>query len=74
MSGGMTVAEMYAWLAQTKPGLERKILFTFTHVADGEARDFLEKNNVPSLVKPFEIADLIVQTRSLLQKAHAASA
>ncbi len=74
MSGGMTVAEIYGWLAQVHPGLERKILFTFTHVADVETRNFLEKNNIPSLVKPFEIADLIAHTRSLLQKAQAASA
>ena len=73
MSGGMTVAEVHAWLAQTRPGLERKILFTFTHVADAETREFLEKNNIPSLIKPFEIADLIAHTRTLLQRALAAS-
>jgi len=34
-------------------------------------RTFLQVKNVPSLVKPFEVADLISQTRRLLQKARA---
>jgi PAS domain S-box-containing protein len=73
MPGGMTVAGMHAWLAQTRPELEHKILFTFAHITDEETRSFLEKNNIPSLIKPFEIADLIVHTRSLLRKAQAAA-
>jgi PAS domain S-box-containing protein len=72
MPGGTTVAEMHAWLAQARPELEHKILFTFAHMADEGTRAFLEKNNIPSLLKPFEIADLIVHTRTLLRKAHAA--
>ena len=44
------------------------------HVADPETRAFLLENNVPCLVKPFEVADLITHARRLMQKAHAASA
>jgi two-component system NtrC family sensor kinase len=71
MPGGMTIAGMHAWLAETHPELEHKILFTFAHLADEETRAFLEKNKIPSLLKPFEIADLINHTRSLLRKARA---
>jgi DNA-binding response OmpR family regulator len=51
------------------------VLFTFSHgVAQGDERAFLQENNVPFLVKPFEVAELISQARRLLQKAHAAAA
>jgi DNA-binding response OmpR family regulator len=35
---------------------------------------FLQANNIPHLVKPFEVAELIAQARRLLQKAQAAAA
>jgi DNA-binding response OmpR family regulator len=37
-------------------------------------RAFLQDNNIPYLVKPFEVAELITQARKLLQKAQAAGA
>jgi DNA-binding response OmpR family regulator len=36
-------------------------------------RGFLQSNNLPFLVKPFEVADLIAATRNLLQKTQAAA-
>jgi DNA-binding response OmpR family regulator len=51
------------------------LLFTFSNGMDqNDARRFLEENNLPYLVKPFEVAELIAQTRRLLQKAQAAGA
>ncbi|HEY1657804.1 MAG TPA: GAF domain-containing protein [Candidatus Sulfotelmatobacter sp.] len=67
--------EAYVWVKQNCPDMETHILFTFSHgVEQSEERAFLQENSVPSLVKPFEVADLISQARKLLQKAHAASA
>jgi two-component system NtrC family sensor kinase len=79
MSGKMpadwNTKEAYAWLTQNCPGMENHLLFTFSHgVEQSEDRAFLQQNNVPYLVKPFEVADLISQARRLLQKAHAAAA
>jgi hypothetical protein len=54
--------------------MERHVLFTFSTVAEPEIRAFLQENNVPCLVKPFEVADLISQARRLLQKRRAAVA
>jgi hypothetical protein len=55
--------------------MERHILFTFSHgVQQGDERAFLQENNIPFLVKPFEVAELISQARRLLQKAMAATA
>jgi DNA-binding response OmpR family regulator len=74
MPGGWGAQEIYEWVKQSYGGLEKKLLFTFSSVADPETRKFLQENNVPMLVKPFEVADLINHARRLLQKTQAASA
>jgi two-component system NtrC family sensor kinase len=78
MSGKMpadwNAKEAYLWLRQNCPEMEKHVLFTFSHgVEQSEARAFLQENNVPYLVKPFEVAELISQARRLLQKAQAAA-
>jgi hypothetical protein len=54
--------------------MECHVLFTFSNgLEQGDTRAFLQENNVPCLVKPFEVGDLISQARRLLQKTHAAT-
>jgi DNA-binding response OmpR family regulator len=43
-------------------------------VEQGDQRAFLQQSDIPYLVKPFEVAELILQARRLLQKAQAAAA
>jgi PAS domain S-box-containing protein len=74
MPGGWEAKDVYPWLAENLPGMEKKVLFTFSSVAEPETRQFLQENNVASLVKPFEIADLIAHARRLLQRSQAAAA
>jgi PAS domain S-box-containing protein len=74
MPGGWDPTEVYRWLSENCAGLQKHILFTFSSVAEPEIRGFLQENNVPCLVKPFEVADLISHARRLLQKAQAATA
>jgi len=74
MPGGPSAAEMYRWVSEACPGMEKKVLFTFSTVTDTETRRFLQELNVPSLAKPFEVADLISQVSKLLQKAETAAA
>ncbi|HUK17545.1 MAG TPA: GAF domain-containing protein [Bryobacteraceae bacterium] len=74
MPGGWSAPAMHRWLSENCSGIEKHVLFTFSNVADEEVRAYLRQNHVPSLVKPFEIADLLFQARRLLQKAHAAAA
>jgi two-component system NtrC family sensor kinase len=70
-----TVEASYPWLKQNCAGMETHTLYTFSNgVEPGEGRAFLQENNVPYLVKPFEVAELISQARKLLQKAQAAGA
>jgi PAS domain S-box-containing protein len=74
LPGGWTVQDINSWISDKCPGLEKHLLFTFSGSAEPEINDFLQQQNLPSLVKPFEVADLIAQTRRLLQKTHAAVA
>jgi PAS domain S-box-containing protein len=74
MPGGWSPPEVHKWISENCAGLEKRVLFTFSTVAEPEMRSFLHENNLPFLVKPFEVADLISQARKLLQKTQAASA
>lgn len=81
MSGKMPsdwhAKEAFLWLQQHCSNMEHHVLFTFSNGVEqgnGDDRAFLQQNNVPFLVKPFEVADLISQARRLLQKAQAAAA
>ena len=72
--GNGSPREIYSWLVENCPGMEKHLLFTFSSVAEPDIRTFLLEKSVPSLVKPFEVADLITHARRLMQKAQAAGA
>jgi two-component system NtrC family sensor kinase len=73
--GEWNVKEAHAWIKQNCPGMEKQVLFTFTQgLEHGDARAFLQENDIPYLVKPFEVVDLISKARRLLQKSQAAAA
>jgi two-component system NtrC family sensor kinase len=74
MPGAWSAPDIYRWLLENCPGMEKRLLLTFSSAAEPEIRTFLQENSVPHLAKPFEVADLIAQTRRLLQKTLAASA
>jgi PAS domain S-box-containing protein len=75
MSDQWNARESWQWLKENCPAMPGHVLFTFSNgVEPSEERAFLQENNVPYLVKPFEVAELISQARTLLQKAQAAGA
>jgi PAS domain S-box-containing protein len=75
MPGEWNSKESYTWIKQNCPALESHVLFMFSNgMEQSEGRAFLQENNVPCLVKPFEVGELIAQARRLLQKAQAAGA
>ncbi len=74
MPGGWTAPDAHRWVAVACPGLEKKMLFTFSSIAETEIRNYLQGNGIASLVKPFEVVDLISQARRLLQRTQAAVA
>jgi PAS domain S-box-containing protein len=72
--GTGTLPEVQRWIAENCSTLEKHWLVTFSSAPEPEIRNFLQEQGVPYLMKPFEVSDLIVQTRRLLQKAQAAAA
>ena len=74
MAADAPVQEIYRWLTEKCPGMEKRLLFTFSSMMESGTKDFLQANNISFLVKPFEVADLIVAARKLLQKTQAAVA
>jgi two-component system NtrC family sensor kinase len=68
MPGECSAREMYEWIATNCPGREKGLLLTFSTLTDHETRSFLQQRGVPSLAKPFEVADLISQVRALSQR------
>jgi PAS domain S-box-containing protein len=75
MPGDWNAKDAYTWLKEKCPGMEGRVLFTFSNnVEQGDGRAFLQENNVPCLVKPFEVGELIAQARKLLHKTQAAAA
>ena len=75
MPSDWNAREACLWLKQHCAEMEKHVLFTFSNgVEQGDERSFLQEHNVPYLVKPFEVAELISQARRLLEKVHAAAA
>jgi two-component system NtrC family sensor kinase len=74
LPGNGSLVDTHRWISENRSGLEKHLLVTFSSVAEPEVRNFLQEKNVPYLVKPFEVADLISHARRLLQKAQAAGA
>ena len=73
MPGGWSAEDVYRWIVEKRPELEKHTLFTFSSVLEPETRLFLQEKNLPYLAKPFEVAELIAQARRLSQKTLAAN-
>lgn len=73
LPGKRNAQDIYQLVGEKCPGLEKRLLFTFSTAIEPEMRSFLQEKHLPHLVKPFEVADLISQSRRLLQEAHAAT-
>jgi DNA-binding response OmpR family regulator len=65
MPGGWSTEAIYEWIAKNRPGLEKRLLLTFSTETDQQTRNFIHEHGVPSLAKPFELADLISRVREL---------
>ena len=74
MPGGWSAPDAHRWVGVACPGLEKKLMFTFSSIAEPDIKNYLQANGISSLVKPFEVVDLIAQARRLLQKTQAAAA
>ena len=46
MAGGWNAPEIYRWLGENFPGLEKHVLFTFSTLPEPEIRAFLHEHNI----------------------------
>jgi hypothetical protein len=74
MPGGPSAQEMHRWMAENSAGMQKRLLLTFSSVMDADTKRFLQEHDVPSLAKPFEVADLISHVLRLLQREDASDA
>lgn len=74
LPGAQDIREICDWVSGKHPQLSRHVMFTFASLAKPEIRSYLEEKSIPFLVKPFEVSDLIANTRRLLAKSQAAAA
>jgi DNA-binding response OmpR family regulator len=65
--------DLYRWVAANLPGAEKSIILAISDSESSQTRAFLEQARVPSIVKPFRVADLIAVTRSLLARSPGAA-
>lgn len=72
--GSGTLPDIQRWIAENCSQLEKHWMVTFSSAPEPEIRSFLQEQNVPYLMKPFEVSDLITHIRRLLQKSQAAGA
>jgi len=61
--GGWQPDTIYKWLAENRPGLEKRIVLTMSHIDDPEVRQFIETHSITILMKPFEVTDLLRAVR-----------
>ncbi len=63
---GMGGMEMYTRIKTNWPEMKDKIIFITGDTSDANTKEFLEKNNVPSLLKPFDKQSLLDKVNKLL--------
>jgi PAS domain S-box-containing protein len=59
LPGGWQPSSIYKWLQENRPGLEKRMVLTMSHIDDPEARKFIETHGITVLAKPFEVTDLL---------------
>ena len=70
--GGCSGVDIYRWVANNQPGLEKRVVLTLSDMTDAEVRSFVEENGVATITKPFEVSDLIAIARSAMQRTSSA--
>ena len=57
--GGWQATSIYKWLADNRPGMEKRVVLTMSHIDDTEVRRFIDQHSITMLTKPFEVTDLL---------------
>jgi two-component system NtrC family sensor kinase len=71
---GLDGPDVYQWIAQNRPGLERRVLLSVSDISDPDLRKFIRDFGVRCIVKPFQVPDLISMMRRILERGRVVSA
>ena len=71
MPGEFDGPDVYRWALKNHPELASRFVFTISHAAEPQVRDFLEEQSLTHIEKPFQVSELITILRRILglQKA-----
>jgi DNA-binding response OmpR family regulator len=64
--GGVSGADVHAWIRANRPELSRRILFITGDTVNRETMDILEKTGAPCIEKPFRVAQLLRSIETLM--------
>jgi DNA-binding response OmpR family regulator len=64
--GGVTGADVHAWIRTNRPELLHRILFITGDTVNQETMAILEKTGAPCIEKPFRVAQLLKSVEMLL--------
>jgi CheY-like chemotaxis protein len=67
--GGVTGADVHAWLSQNRPDLASRIIFITGDIANDETVDTLRKTGAPCVEKPFRVQQLLPVVEATMGKA-----
>ena len=66
--GGVTGAEVHAWLSQNRPELASRIVFITGDIANDETVETLRKTGAPCVEKPFRVQQLLPVVETTMGK------
>jgi signal transduction histidine kinase/CheY-like chemotaxis protein len=67
---GLDGEHFFQTLAQTENPARRRFLFVTGDVLAARTREFLERNHLPHVAKPFRVEELTARIRSVLEEIH----
>jgi CheY-like chemotaxis protein len=67
--GGVTGADVHAWLSQNRPELASRIVFITGDIANDETVETLRKTGAPCVEKPFRVQQLLPVVEKIMGKA-----
>jgi DNA-binding response OmpR family regulator len=65
--GGISGADVHAWIGAHRPELLHRILFITGDTVNQETMEILEKTGAPCIEKPFRVAQLLKSVELLLE-------
>lgn len=68
--GGVSGADVHAWILANRPQMLAKLLFTTGDTANEETAVILRRTGTPCLEKPFRVHQLLVMVETIMGKAH----